>query len=125
MTKNSKLILDIVRSSHSHPTAKEIFDKIKTLSGGTVMATVYNNLAQLTEQGLIRKIEIPDGADRYDTVDIPHDHMICERCGDVCDVMMEDLTDTLCQKTGQHITSYSLIVKHVCNRCKALPDENP
>ncbi len=118
MTKNSKLILNIVTSSKSHPTAKDIFDRIKELSPGTVMATVYNNLAHLTEAGLIRKIEIPNEADRYDRTEIPHEHMICEKCGGICDIMMDDLTGELCERSGEDITSYSLIVKYVCADCR-------
>ena len=124
MTKNCKLILDIVMSSRSHPTAKDVFDRMKTLSPGTVMATVYNNLAHLTQAGLIRKIEIPNEADRYDRTEIPHEHMICEKCGGVCDIMMDDLTNTISEKAGEDITSYSLIVKYVCSACRSAEDKS-
>lgn len=118
MTKNAKLILDIVKTSHEHPTAKEIYERMKILSPGTVMATVYNNLTQLTEKGLVRKIEIPNDSDRYDRTEIPHEHLICEKCGQLCDTMFEDMTETLKEKSGENITSYSLIIKYICKDCK-------
>ena len=56
MTKNGKLILEIVHGSSEHPTAEQIFMKAREKSPGIALATVYNNLNSLVSEKLIRRI---------------------------------------------------------------------
>ena len=48
MTKQRKLILDIINSSDRHLTAEEVFFIAKEQMPGIAMATVYNNLNYLS-----------------------------------------------------------------------------
>ena len=56
MTKNAEYILEIINNSRIHPTAEQVFLLLKEKNEKAVLATVYNNLAWLYENGLIRKI---------------------------------------------------------------------
>ena len=58
MARYAKSILDIVCSAGKHMTAEQIFLLLKEEYPAVVIATVYNNLNALTEQGLIRKISL-------------------------------------------------------------------
>ena len=44
------------------------------------MVTVYRTLDLLTEQGLVRRLDLGDGP-RYELAENHHHHMICESCG--------------------------------------------
>ena len=56
MTRQRALILRLIRESGEHPTAEEIYRKAKEEMPGIALATVYNNLNHLAQEGEIRKI---------------------------------------------------------------------
>lgn len=117
MTKYAKLILDIVNSSSDHPTADQIFNRLKAQCPRVVVATVYNNLNALSEQGLIRRLTVSGGSDRFDSVK-PHDHLICSKCGTISDIMLTDLSSCIQEQLGRPIDSYDLNVYYLCDNCK-------
>ena len=63
MTKNGKMILEIIRESEDHMTAEQIFMKAKEISPRIVLATVYNNLNSLVSEGLVRRIKLDGSPD--------------------------------------------------------------
>ncbi len=121
MTKNGKLIYNIICSSTAHPTAEEIYLKLKASSGSVVLATVYNNLNSLCEGGYIRKIVMENAPDRYDTA-VRHDHLICKECGAISDFFMDDITELLEKKLGAPILSYDLKCSYICPECRDTQD---
>ncbi len=119
MTRQRQLVLDIVNTSCVHPTAEQIFFTAKETMPSIVMATVYNNINVLTDQGLIRRVTVHGEPDRYDNVKIPHEHLKCDKCGDICDVFMGDILDELRKKSGINITSYELNMHYICDECRS------
>lgn len=71
----------------SHPTAQQIFDRLRRQMPTMSFATVYNTLAALERAGVCRTLKL-DGDDsaRFDPMVEPHDHAICDRCGKVLDI---------------------------------------
>lgn len=86
LTKQRKLILERLRNSKSHPTATEIFDKVRAELPNISLGTVYRNLDILSKQGFVKKIETCGDQKRFDAVTRDHLHVICSRCGKVRDV---------------------------------------
>lgn len=123
MTKNAKLILEIIEEAHCHPTAEEIFFEAKKRSPGIVMATVYNNLNTLCSDGKVRRIKGVGASDRYDNTRIPHDHFICDKCGEISDLFADGIEELLADKTGVQISSYSLVAHGVCRKCRETAKE--
>ena len=123
MTKQRALILDVINSSSDHMTAEEVYAKAIKQMPGIALATVYNNINALFNSGQIRKFVLTDGTAHYDK-QIPHDHLVCERCGKICDLCLGDeyndklSADVLSKATGTNVTGYELIVKFVCDDCK-------
>lgn len=116
MTKNARIILDIVTNSCNHPTAEEIFMNLKKQKNKMVLATVYNNLNMLCAKGLIRRIFVDGVSDRYDNI-TRHDHIYCQSCGKITDVIFEDLTEDIEKKLGIKIISYDLQINYLCPEC--------
>ncbi len=123
MTKQRALILEVVRSDKCHHTAEEIFEIAKESTVGISRATVYNNLHALERARLIRRITGDDGSDRYDSSYIPHGHLFCTVCGEISDIELPELTDTLTAYMGCDIDSYELKVRCVCNRCRMAEEQ--
>ncbi len=46
------------------------------------LVTVYRTLGLLGELGIVRRLDLGDGA-RYELAEDHHHHMICESCGDI------------------------------------------
>jgi transcriptional regulator len=116
MTKNALTILDIVNNSYDHPTAEDIFLKLKAKKSKMVLATVYNNLNMLCEKGLVRRLSIDGVSDRFDHAN-RHDHLYCSSCGKIADVKFDDLTQMIEEKLGTNILSYKLQVNYICPDC--------
>ena len=117
MTKYGTKILEIVSASRSHMTAEEIFDTLRRTYPAVVLATVYNNLNRLLQEGLIRKVSVEGMPDRYDRIQ-RHDHLVCKGCGRLLDIDLGDLTAQLEEKAGISILSYDLKLTYLCEDCR-------
>ena len=117
MTKQKKLILSIVEESQRHPSAEEIFFEAKESMPNIALGTVYRNLNLLVEEGAIRKIHLSGGSDRYDTAVKPHDHLICEKCGQIKDIFPESVVQAVSKSAGYPISRYELNAYFVCEEC--------
>ena len=78
-------LLNILKNSKSHPTAEELYEKVKEKIPNVSRGTVYRNLKDLVDEDYIIKISMPDSADRYDYIHKKHNHVICKYCGKVKD----------------------------------------
>lgn len=118
MTKQRKLILEIINSSSDHMTAEEIYTKAKQIERSIAIGTVYRNLGLMTEAGEIRRFPVPNEPDRFDKLTHPHDHLICQGCGALSDISVADLKGYLKEQTGIDIIAYDLNLRYICDECK-------
>lgn len=117
MTAQRQLVLDIINHSYLHLNAEQIYMEAKKKMNGIAMATIYNNLKFLSENGYIMRIARSDGADFYDKNVIPHDHIICDRCGSITDIESGGIKEKLEECIGSPITSYQINAHYVCPSC--------
>jgi Fe2+ or Zn2+ uptake regulation protein len=118
LTKQRKLILEIIMSSSGHMTAEEIYMEAKKFMPSIAIGTVYRNLGLMAEAGQIRRIIVPNAPDRFDKSLLPHEHLICQNCGELSDISISDLKDYLVKQTGIEILGYDLCLRYICNKCK-------
>ncbi len=118
MTKQRELILSIVRGSDAHLSAEEIYLAAREQMPTIALATVYNNLKYLSEEGLIVRLTFADQPDRYDKMFVPHDHMICSSCGAIRDIRIEGIDAFLHDRAGEDIASYDLTLHYQCSKCR-------
>lgn len=95
LTKQRKVVLQVIRNAHEHLTANEVFTAAKELLPTISFATVYNSLRYLKEAGHIAEITFGNGASRYDRMTQRHDHAICSDCGKLVDIEMDVPPDLL------------------------------
>ena len=107
MTKYAKAIYEIVEASRSHMTADQIFETLRKRYPSVVLATVYNNLNKLWEEGYIRKVAVEGQPDRYDRTE-RHDHLVCKVCGRLQDLELPDLTGQFQQQVDVPVLAYDL-----------------
>lgn len=117
MRKYARQIVDLINQSKGHMTAEQLFLELKKTEPGVVLATVYNNLNSLCQEGLIRKLSMEGSPDRYDKIE-RHDHLVCKKCGALSDIKFENLTGDLEKQLGEGILSYDLKVFYLCPKCR-------
>ena len=113
-------ILLALRNTTTHPSADWIYEKVKEDFPEIGIATVYRNLNQLAEHGIIKKLEHLDGVSRFDHTLKPHYHFICSKCSKVIDI--DDTTATgvseqLSERTGLTINKIDISLRGLCKEC--------
>lgn len=83
------------------------------------LVTVYRTLDLLGSLGIVRRLDLGDGA-RYELAENHHHHMICEACGDIsefeeCPLDPERLPP---ESTDFEVRAHSLEVYGRCGACR-------
>ena len=115
-------LLSILKNSKSHPTAEELYEKVKEKIPNVSRGTVYRNLKDLVDEDYIIKISMADGADRYDYIHKKHNHVICKYCGKVKDFEYDFDSKkaklSVLEQTGMESLLDGIIVYGICEKCK-------
>jgi Fur family ferric uptake transcriptional regulator/Fur family peroxide stress response transcriptional regulator len=121
MTPQRQAVLDVLLTSYDHPTATDVYDRVRQVQPGIGAATVYRALARLVETGHALELSLGDGSSsRYDGNVRRHDHVVCEQCGRAVDVetpLPSRAITSLARDTGFHITGYDLQFRGTCSDC--------
>jgi Fur family ferric uptake transcriptional regulator len=83
------------------------------------LVTVYRTLDLLGGLGIVRRLDLGDGA-RYELAEDHHHHMICESCGDISEFDECPLDPALLplQSSEFEVRSHSLEVYGRCLACR-------
>ena len=65
-TIQKDLVRNAVYEMRRHVTANEVYEFIKAAYPTIGKGTVYRNLDILVEEGALRKVEVPNGPNRFD-----------------------------------------------------------
>lgn len=86
----------------SHPTAEELKYLVSDAGCEVSTATIYNTLDLFCRKGLVRRLLMPSGGDRYDADLKEHLHLRLEDTGEVLDVPL-DLAETLLKELDHKV----------------------
>ena len=118
MTKQRKIVLDIVKNSKGHLSAYEVFLEARKEIENISQGTVYRNLGVLCDEKLIKRLQTPQGTDVYDKTCMPHGHIVCPICGSLKDYDSEQITKIIKKDLNDDFESYDLTIKVICKKCK-------
>ena len=115
-------ILAELRSVKTHPTADELYAALRVRMPQISLGTVYRNLEQMSQAGMIRKLETAGRQKRFDGDLSPHHHMRCRICGAVSDILPGELggVDAAIRNLLPSLgcDSFHLELSGVCRNCK-------
>lgn len=94
-TPQREVVYDVLLKKRDHPTADEVFARVKTELPTISLATVYNCLETLVQCDLVRAVNFERGPTRYCPNLHPHAHFHDEQTGRTHDI---DLPPELLQK---------------------------
>jgi Fe2+ or Zn2+ uptake regulation protein len=111
-----------MKDNLTHPTADEIYEQARKIDAHISRGTVYRNLGNLSAQGEILKISVPNGCDHYDSQLHEHFHFCCSKCGKMYDVpqaitVESEKVSSAMSKDGFKVNSYNLIFSGLCPEC--------
>lgn len=121
-SRQRELIEATVKERNTHPTADDVYDILKPNNPNLSLGTVYRNLNQLAEHGLINKLYVPNDKDRFDGFINEHSHMICSNCNTIYDMdldLLKQLKSSVYNKTGFELSTSKIVVNGICANCKA------
>ena len=109
-------IYQALSTSREHPSAQMVYDALREDLPRLSLGTVYRNLHQMAQEGLIRELEGPTA--RFDACLSPHAHMRCMRCGRIVDLPAPNLPRLIqAEESGWQVERYTLMFDGVCPAC--------
>jgi Fur family transcriptional regulator, peroxide stress response regulator len=122
LTRQRRLVLDLVQTKDEHPTAAEVFEAASKAMPGISFATVYNSLRYLKEAGMIREIaSFGKSPSRYDSETYRHDHAVCSDCGKLVDFDLPgtvELMRSAARASRFKAESVHLTLVGLCPKCR-------
>ncbi|HVU32425.1 MAG TPA: transcriptional repressor [Opitutaceae bacterium] len=91
-TPQREVVYNVLLQKRDHPTADEVYARVRTEMPTISLATVYNCLEALVQCEVVRAVNFERGPTRYCPNLKPHAHFHDEKSGETYDV---DLTPSL------------------------------
>lgn len=110
LSRQRRMVLDLLWSEKSHLSARDIFEKLNNLGRNIGHTSVYQNLEALQSAGVIECLDRASGR-LYGYRSDPHSHLTCAETGDIRDLDVElppELLEQIERHTGYRIESYTL-----------------
>lgn len=126
-SKQREIILDVLTKNAIHPTAEELLEILKRDNLNVGMTTLYRNLNQLAQTGMIKKIDGLESPAHFDHNTFEHYHFICKKCNRVFDIPQEvapDIIKNTQKATGFDIISHDIVFHGICSDCKKRKESN-
>ena len=119
-SKQREEIKQAVLKSEQHLTAEEIYNIVKQKNEKISLATVYRNLNLLSDLGIIRKIYLPNGSVRFDSLLYQHYHGVCIECRKIfnIDLNLDNLYNVIEEQTGIQSVQYHFVIEGICTDCQ-------
>jgi Fur family peroxide stress response transcriptional regulator len=109
-----------ITSKAEHPTADEVFRRVREEYPNISFDTVNRTLSTFLDIGVLDAVEVFGGGRRFDRDPAEHHHFHCTECRRVFDFYDTDLNniqipDTILEKF--RITGRRLVLKGICGAC--------
>jgi Fur family transcriptional regulator, peroxide stress response regulator len=121
VTPQRLAILGNLESRRDHPTAEQIYQKVRQDMPTISFNTVYKTLEVFCQRGLVYKVNPLHEVARYDFDTGHHAHLICRKCHFIVDLDDEVApAPSLPQEAqaGFQVDHYSLIFWGLCPQCQ-------
>jgi len=126
ITAQRGLLLQIIRESHGHLDAGEIYLRARAKDPRISLSTVYRNLNLLKDLGVITELHLDEEHHHYELrEEADHYHLICSNCDRVVEFDSSSM-GALIEETG---AENGFLIEHVhidlvglCQDCRARSD---
>ncbi len=120
LTPHRREVFQVLAESTDHPTAYDVFHRVKDRSPNISLATVYNCLEHLTSSGLIKQVQVDREQSKYCANLHEHVHFHCDSCGQVTDALpTADFDPSAFWRlpAGVKVTHTNVAIRGLCPTC--------
>lgn len=125
LTPQRRAIVDIIiKKEGKHLTVEELYDLVKVDCPEIGLATVYRTVQLLEAVGILSRINLNDGCNRYELIheyeNHQHHHLICTNCGKIIEVegdLLENLEHIVEEEYEFVIKNHSVKFYGLCKEC--------
>jgi Fur family transcriptional regulator, peroxide stress response regulator len=113
-------IMHVLMESRSHPSAEDIYHRLKKSHPTLSLSTVYKTLQVMANMGALVTIETGTSCQRFDGQMHPHHHAVCDKCGKVHDVDFDRHPIELNTKhilPGFNVQGVKVVFTGLCHNC--------
>lgn len=121
MTRQRQIILEELKKVKTHPTADELYERVRRRLPRISLGTVYRNLDVLSQFGAIQRLDLAGVQRRFDGEPEAHYHVRCITCGRVDDVSFEPMPGLergLRDLCGYKVVGHRLEFIGLCPKCQ-------
>jgi len=123
LTQERLAVLEGVAASDGHFDADELAGVVRGINPKVSRATVYRVLPLMVEAGCITKTIRTKGRVSYERLagTKPHDHMICQSCGQVIEFRDPRLDRYIKSACAVHVfepQEHTLSIRGICSACR-------
>ena len=114
-------LVRLIAASEGHPSAAQLYARIRTRFPTMSQATVYKTLALLKEMDQVLEIDLRDDSHYDGNRPEPHPHLICMQCNAIVDGNVDLDRSTLRQleqASGFRIVRPQLTFYGICPACQ-------
>ncbi len=119
ITPQRTAIVSALSGDLSHPTAQELYERLRPTQAAMSFATVYNTLAALEQVKACTALALSHGPTRFDPNMDPHDHMVCDHCGATADLPSTESAEPTELPPGFTLRSIEKIYRGECSSCRS------
>ena len=115
-----RLAIEEVFQKEGRPlTPPEVHEGALRIQPGIGLRTVYRQLKDMTEQGLLVGVDYPGQPLRYEWVSQGHHaHFICRKCDRVFDLQVDVPDVAISPPPGFHISGQETVFYGLCPECQ-------
>lgn len=129
LTRQRKLVLDIIQSSQEHLDAEGIYQYAQMRDKKISLATVYRALAYLKETGLVQDHSLGQDHAHFEPAQAePHYHFTCKKCGQIIEFEAPQVIEvirSLYDSRHLLVTEVHLLLSGYCNLCHPSTKSSP
>lgn len=120
LTHQRTEVFKALTGAKTHPSAEDIYRRVRRRIPSISPDTVYRTLDTLQEIGLIGRFSGPDGRARFDPNLETHQHLVCRRCGRIEDIHWEELEklDLPDQPDWSNLSLVQVELNGLCRACR-------
>ena len=123
LTSHRLALLRLLACSEGHPSAAQLYERLRVQFSTVSLATIYKTLALLKDEGEVLEIDLRSDS-RYDGIKpYPHPHLVCTRCGQIMDaeqvLPLSSIDQQIAEKYGFQVVRQHLLFYGICSECQA------
>jgi len=122
LTPQRVALLRLLAASDGHPSAAQLYDRLKDQFPTTSPGTIYKTLNLLKDLDEVLELGFSNDDNRYDgSKPYPHPHLICIRCQKIVDAevsLAQNLVQEVTRQSSYQIVGHRLDFYGLCPDCQ-------